>query len=108
MKGESKTFSLTDALTTWYAFLRVRSSELCDRAGRRIADFLNSLSRPQRIVLKATLTACLALLLVYSWTHSGPPEYLPSGKRIVPATLPLGAALFACLVSLLLELGGKK
>jgi hypothetical protein len=108
MKDESKTFSLAAGLTTCFAFLRVRSWELCDRAGRGTADFLNSLSRPQRIVLRVTVTACLAFLFVYAWTHSGPPEYFPSGKRKAPWTLILGPALLASLISLLWELRGKE
>jgi len=108
MKDESKPFSLTSAMTTGVAFLRVHSWELCDRAGRSAADFLHSLSRPQRIALRATVTACLAFLFVSSWTHSGPPEYWLSGKRKTTWTSVLGAAFLASLVSLLWELSGKE
>jgi hypothetical protein len=108
MKDESKPFSLTTVLTTCFAFVRVHSWDLYDRAGRSTADFIGSMSRTQRIALKAIVTACLALLFFYSWTHSGPPEYFRSGKRIIPWTLPLGMALLAFFISLLGELSGKE
>lgn len=108
MKDESKALFLTSALTACFAFLRVHSWELSERVGRAISDLFRGLSRPQRIALRATLTVCFALLFVYSWTHSGPPEYWPTGKRIVTWTLPLGAALIASVVSLLWELSGKE
>ena len=108
MKDERKTFSLTALLTTWYAFLRVYSWEFCDRAGRSAMSFLLSLSRPQRIALRAAVTACLAFLFIYSWTHSGPPEYWLSGKRKTTWTPVLGAAFLASLVSLLWGLSGKE
>jgi hypothetical protein len=95
-------------LTTCIAFLRVRSWELYDRACHITADFFNSLSRVQRIVLRATVTVCLALLFVYSWTHSGPPEYFLSGKRKITWTPFWGSALLVSLLSLLRELSGKE
>jgi hypothetical protein len=108
MKNESKPFSLTKGLTTCFTFLRVRSWDLYDRAGRSIANFVYARSRPQRIVLKATVTACVAFLFYYSWTHHLPSLWFPNGERTLDSSLPLGMLLLASFLSLLVELSGKE
>jgi hypothetical protein len=105
---ESRTISVSARLTTAIAFLRVLSWEFGERVRRWAHSFFSSLSRPQRIVLRISVTACFAFLFAYSWTHSGPPKYQLSGKRVISWTPLLGVAFFASLVSLLLELSGRE
>lgn len=108
MKKESNPFSLAKGLTTCSTFLRVRSWDLCIRAVRAAANFVNSLSRPQRIVLKSTVTACAAFLFYFSWTRPLPSLWFPNGERTFDWSLPLGMLLLASLLSLLLDLSGKE
>jgi len=100
--------NLSAAVTTGVAFLRVHSWDYCDRARQWVVRFFSRLSRPQRIALKVAVTASLAFLFAYSWTHSGAPQYYPSGKQELSWTLPLGMVLLASAISVLGELSGKE
>jgi hypothetical protein len=60
------------------------------------------------LILTAIATTCLASFFIYSWSHAGPPAYLPSGKRIISSTILLGAALLYSLASLFAQIKGKK
>jgi hypothetical protein len=60
------------------------------------------------LAFTAVAATGLAFLFVYSWRHTRPPTYLPSGKRLMSPTVPLGAALLCFLVSLIRQLRGKK
>jgi glucose-6-phosphate 1-dehydrogenase len=60
------------------------------------------------LAFTAVAATCLAFLFIYSWRHTGPPIYLPSGKRLMGPTVPLGAALLCFLVSLLRQLRDNK
>lgn len=81
---------------------------LHDRARQFTMSFFSRLSRIQRADLAVAVTTCLGVLFVYSWTHSGPPEYFLSGKRITTWTSLLGAALLYSAVRLFVQLRGKK
>jgi len=104
MKNESKPFSLTKGLTALFTLLRVLPWDLCIGA----ATFVNSLSRPQRIVLKATVAACLAFLFYYSWTYPLPSLWFPRGERTFDSWLPVGLLLLASLGFLIVELSRKE
>jgi len=108
MKNESKPSSLTKRLTTCSTLLRVLPWDLGIRASRGAANFVNSLSRLQRIVLKASVTACLAFLFYYSWSHPLPSLWFPHGERTLDSWIPLGMLLLASLLYLLVELSGKE
>jgi hypothetical protein len=60
------------------------------------------------LAFTAVATTCLAFLFIYSWLHAGPPEYLPSGYRIMSSTELLGAILLFSFVSLFFQIRGKK
>jgi hypothetical protein len=61
------------------------------------------------LALTAIATTCLAFFFIYSWGHAGPPEYMPSGKRIISPTLLIsGAAFLFALLSLFSQIRGKK
>jgi len=108
MMNESKPLPLIQRLTTCIAFLRGRVWDICNRTARSIVNLFHSLSRPQRIVLKAIVTVCLAFLVCYSWDHPLPSLLFPHGERTIDSWLPLGMLLLASVLSLLVELSGKK
>lgn len=60
------------------------------------------------LALTAAAAALFAILFVYSYTHAGPPVYLPSGKRVLGITPVWGGALLVSLVSLISQLRAKK
>ena len=62
----------------------------------------------RKLAITVVVTICLAFLFIYSWSHSGPLEYFPGGELNISWTLPLGMALLGFLLSLFLQIRGKK
>jgi hypothetical protein len=62
----------------------------------------------RKLAITVAVTMCLTFLFIYSWCHEGPPEYIPGGERMISPTVVLGMALPYFLLSLFLQIRGKK